>query len=96
MLNSTLLFLSGMWEMMKNEHNGGLFIDNSSSFFVGDAAGRDNDFSCSDRKFAANAKIDFKTPEEFFLGQLPQSFSWGAAIPTTTATGTSHCSLIFT
>ena len=42
-------------------------IDLEKSFYVGDAAGRKNDFSCSDRKFAFNIGINFYTPEEFFL-----------------------------
>ena len=36
------------------------------SFYVGDAAGRPNDFSDSDYKFALNLKIPFYTPESFF------------------------------
>jgi bifunctional polynucleotide phosphatase/kinase len=34
--------------------------------FCGDAAGRETDFSDSDRKFAINCGIDFVTPEVFF------------------------------
>jgi bifunctional polynucleotide phosphatase/kinase len=52
-------------------------IDFEQSFFVGDAAGRfDNwkhgikkDFSCADRKFAHNLKLKFYTPEEYFLDE---------------------------
>jgi len=43
-------------------------IDYSKSFFVGDAAGRKGDFSCTDRMFAINANMSFKTPEHLFLG----------------------------
>lgn len=32
------------------------------------------DFSCSDRNLAHNIGIDFKTPEEFFLGEEPRDF----------------------
>jgi bifunctional polynucleotide phosphatase/kinase len=50
-------------------------------FYCGDAAGRQanwdgrkttkKDFSCSDRKFAANIGATFYTPEELFLKQQP-------------------------
>lgn len=45
-----------------------LVIDKSSSFFVGDAAGRQYtgrkaDFSSTDRKWALNVGIPFFTPE---------------------------------
>lgn len=64
-------------------------IDLESSVFVGDAGGRTarlgdsaagvpaiaKDFSCSDRNFAHNVGIAYKTPEEFFLGEPPREFA---------------------
>lgn len=35
-------------------------------FYVGDAAGREGDFSDSDKEFAKNAGVPFYTPESFF------------------------------
>ncbi|KAG6850475.1 hypothetical protein H0H93_012896 [Arthromyces matolae] len=51
-------------------------VDKSSSFFVGDAAGRQyagnkRDFSSTDRKWAHNVGITFFTPEEYFLNLPP-------------------------
>ena len=47
-------------------------------------SGKKKDFSCTDRKFAANLGITFYTPEEFFLGQPPcKKFDWGLFNPTT-------------
>ena len=54
-------------------------IDYDNSIYVGDAAGRLNDwkpgikkdFSCADRKFAFNIKLKFYTPEEYFLNEEP-------------------------
>lgn len=54
----------GMWKQFKiNIEN----IDMENSFYVGDAAGREHDFLDSDKKFAENIPLTFKTPEEFFL-----------------------------
>lgn len=63
-------------------------VDLENSFFVGDAGGRGaiissekgvkgtaKDFSCSDRNFAHNVGITYKTPEEFFLGEPPREFA---------------------
>jgi bifunctional polynucleotide phosphatase/kinase len=37
--------------------------DKKDSYFVGDAAGRADDFASTDRKFALNVGIQFYTPE---------------------------------
>ncbi|GAA5840865.1 hypothetical protein JCM9279_001245 [Rhodotorula babjevae] len=60
---------SGMWDALVDKLNGGLAVDYSSSFCVGDAAGRPEDHADTDRKFALNAGVAFFTPEQFFLGQ---------------------------
>lgn len=73
---------SGMWKELCEdydlvEHD----IDKEASFFIGDAGGRVaeragqvKDFSCSDRNFAHNVGITYKTPEEFFLNEDPRKF----------------------
>lgn len=72
---------TGMWKRMLQDFD---FkpdaIDLKSSVFVGDAGGRvgsgklRKDFSSSDRDFAHNVGIEFKTPEEFFLNEEPRAF----------------------
>jgi bifunctional polynucleotide phosphatase/kinase len=42
------------------------FLDKSKSFYCGDAAGRPDDFSDSDIKFAQNSGLRFYLPEEIF------------------------------
>eukprot|EP00727_Mastigamoeba_balamuthi_P012198 m51a1_g7600 putative dna 3 phosphatase (486) ;mRNA; f:234084-236185 len=86
-----------MWDYLVRNHSNGTQPDLAKCLFVGDAAGRPErkdkagnkvkkDFSCSDRKFARNIGIDFKTPEEFFLGEAPEPFAADdfdpSAIPT--------------
>ncbi|KAI8471367.1 MAG: polynucleotide kinase 3 phosphatase-domain-containing protein [Monoraphidium minutum] len=63
----------GMWEFMIASCNGGLKPFLEDSFFVGDAAGRDaatnggeQDFSDSDKEFAAKIGLPFKLPEDVF------------------------------
>jgi bifunctional polynucleotide phosphatase/kinase len=54
-----------MWFFIDENGNNGVKVDDSKSFYVGDAAGRaknwapnkPKDFSCSDRMFAHNAGI---------------------------------------
>ena len=79
----------GMWNHFCQYNNGGNDVHKVDSFYVGDAAGRvenwapkmKKDFSCSDRKFAANISIPFYTPEEFFLNSNKARFSWGEFQP---------------
>nr|KAG5696591.1 hypothetical protein BaRGS_034052 [Batillaria attramentaria] len=73
----------GMWRILVKQKNDGVPVSVADSFYVGDAAGRsDNwapkkkkDFSCSDRLFALNIGLKFHTPEEFFLGHKPAPFT---------------------
>ncbi|KAJ0063500.1 hypothetical protein NL108_002644, partial [Boleophthalmus pectinirostris] len=67
----------GMWTHLCEKANESIPVDKAQSFYVGDAAGRPEnwapgkkkkDFSCSDRCFALNIGLQFHTPEEYFLG----------------------------
>lgn len=51
----------GMWKALQT-----MIPEIKTAFFVGDAAGRPNDFSDSDLQFAKNIGIDFYTPEQIF------------------------------
>ena len=74
---------TGMWRELLEDYDiegeGLVVVD--GSFFVGDAAGREKtatrtkDHSCSDRDLAANIGIAFKTPEEYFRDEPPESFT---------------------
>ena len=64
----------GFWEYLEKYKNGNIKIDQSNSFYCGDAAGRvrgkgKKDFSCSDRLFALNVGVKFYVPEELFLNR---------------------------
>jgi len=54
--------LTGMWDVMSGYINK---VNLKDSFYVGDAAGRKNDFSNSDLNFAYNVGVKFLLPEEF-------------------------------
>lgn len=77
---------TGMWKEMCDDYDlREEEIDLENSIFVGDAGGRTaqlkgaaaapKDFSCSDRNLAHNVGIEFRTPEEFFLGEQPREFA---------------------
>ncbi|KAL0934347.1 DNA kinase phosphatase pnk1 [Colletotrichum truncatum] len=70
----------GMWKELCEDYDLVDEVDLKQSVFVGDAGGRTatagtaKDFSCSDRNLAHNIGIEYKTPEEFFLGEKPRDF----------------------
>ncbi|KAF8024215.1 hypothetical protein BT93_F1421 [Corymbia citriodora subsp. variegata] len=57
---------TGMWNVMAKYFNSGISIDMDKSFYVGDAAGRINDHSDADIKFAQAIGLKFYLPEEYF------------------------------
>jgi bifunctional polynucleotide phosphatase/kinase len=74
--------LPGMWDHLERQCNGGVPVDRATCVYVGDAAGREvnwshgkkKDFSRSDRLFALNIGVEFHTPEEYFLNQRKAPF----------------------
>ncbi|KAK2985488.1 hypothetical protein RJ640_004339 [Escallonia rubra] len=56
----------GMWHIMEQHFNSGLAINMDQSFYVGDAAGRQNDHSDADIKFAQAVGLKFYVPEDYF------------------------------
>ncbi|KAG6793776.1 hypothetical protein NC652_004018 [Populus alba x Populus x berolinensis] len=56
----------GMWQIMEKHFNSGISIDMDQSFYVGDAAGRPNDHSDADLKFAKVIGLKFHVPEDYF------------------------------
>ncbi|PIA42742.1 hypothetical protein AQUCO_02000296v1 [Aquilegia coerulea] len=56
----------GMWRLMEKYLNSGIKIDMEESFYVGDAAGRVDDHSDADIKFAETIGLKFHLPEDYF------------------------------
>lgn len=57
----------GVWDLLTVHFNGGERVDLSSSFYVGDAAGRPGDnVGNSDRAFAEAVGVRFATETSFF------------------------------
>ena len=49
--------------------------DRSNSFYCGDAAGRAKDHDITDRYFAENLTLEFKTPEDLLKKRNPHSYA---------------------
>jgi len=60
---------TGMWEFLEEHKNGGVKVDRSKSFFVGDAAGRPKDHSDTDLKMAQALGVTFYTEQQMFKEQ---------------------------
>ena len=60
---------TGAWDFFKQVN--GSAVDLASSFFVGDAAGRQGDHSDSDREFARGAGLTFHDEKTFFQQIYP-------------------------
>jgi len=62
--------LTGSWDYIYtnyfNYFNNSEIIKNKKKYFIGDALGRQNDFSDTDLKFAMNCNFIIKSPEKFF------------------------------
>lgn len=57
---------TGLWVRFLQDFQLRDLVDWSRSIYVGDAAGRAQDFSDSDLKFAKSVGLKFQTPEEYF------------------------------
>ncbi|KAG0679830.1 hypothetical protein C6P42_005431 [Pichia californica] len=57
---------TGMWKQLQQDLSSTGTISLENSFFVGDAAGRKNDFSDSDLVFARALGLQHRVPEDFF------------------------------
>ena len=62
--------MTGIYKMLLEEKE----THHPDSFYCGDAAGRKGDFNITDRYFAENCGLDFRTPEEVFLGRPKQEY----------------------
>jgi bifunctional polynucleotide phosphatase/kinase len=61
----------GMWTHFTQNSNGEKEVDMKSSYYVGDAAGRSDDFSGTDKEFAEAVGLPFKVPEDVFGESVP-------------------------
>ena len=56
----------GMWTHFTQNSNDGKEVDKENSYYVGDAAGRPEDFADTDKLFAEAIGMPFKVPEDVF------------------------------
>lgn len=57
---------TGMWTHFTTNSNDGKEVDKETSYYVGDAAGRQDDFASTDKEFAEAIGLTFKVPEDLF------------------------------
>lgn len=67
----------GFWDIIQKELvKEGIKYDQASTFYCGDACGRNGDHSDTDYKFALNANIKFYTPEELYLNDMSMAIKY--------------------
>lgn len=61
--------MCGSWEFIQEQFkniNWNKLVQSNKIYYIGDACGRETDFSDTDIKYAINCEFKFKTPEMFF------------------------------
>eukprot|EP00811_Abedinium_folium_P026660 NODE_3950_length_1957_cov_6.338798.p1 GENE.NODE_3950_length_1957_cov_6.338798~~NODE_3950_length_1957_cov_6.338798.p1 ORF type:complete len:467 (-),score=126.85 NODE_3950_length_1957_cov_6.338798:23-1423(-) len=73
--------LGGMWDFLEKEANGGVTVDRTASFYVGDAAGGEGEHSAADSEFAHAVGVKFVHARDFFGSPGTAAAASGAAQP---------------
>jgi len=66
---------TGMWD-----HAVGKNTNPLNSFYVGKRGGRAKDISCADRVFSWNTRINYYTPEEYFIDEPKEDYAFDGLV----------------